>query len=147
MVGQEEQGALMYFVTCSSGTPTSRLPGIVGKALYKRLDGAYSYKATSNTSEVKSTILYQIPVDVSNKYNLVQEEREQVNVMDVTISLTTYSNKVRVNVIEMSPNEKTLGHKTFVSEKFSNVQDGVQEVLTFVAKCIRKEFDGYDILF
>ena len=137
----------MYFVICASNVPASKLPGIVGKALYKRLDGAYSYKATSNTSEVKSTILYQIPVDVSNKYNLAKEERDQVNVMDVAISLTAYSNKVRVNVIELSPEEKTLGHKTFVSEKFSNVQDGVQEVLAFVAKCVHKEFDGYDILF
>lgn len=138
----------MSYVVCRSATlDTTKLPGVVGKALYKRLDGAYSYKASSNTSEVKSTILYQIPVEVSDKYNLSQEERDQVNVMDVLIALTTYSNKIRVEVVELSPKEKTIGFRVFPKEYFENVQDGIQRVLAFVAKSIKKEFDGYDVLF
>lgn len=138
---------MTYVEAKSSVLDVTKLPGVVGKALYKRLDGAYSYKATSNTSEVKSTILYQIPVEVSDRYNLSQEEREQVNVMDVLIALTTYSNKIRVEVVELSPEEKTIGFRTFPKEHFDNVQDGVQRVLAFVAKSIKKEFDGYDVLF
>lgn len=137
----------MYVAINSSTLNTTKLPGVVGKALYKRLDGAYSYKTTSNTSEVKSTILYQIPVEVSDRYNLSREEREQVNVIDVLIALTTYSNKIRVEVVELSPEEKTIGFRTFPKEYFDNVPDGVQRVLAFVAKSVKKEFDGYDVLF
>lgn len=138
----------MYvYIKSSKEVDVTKLPGIVGKFLNNRLDGSYSFKRTSNSSEVKSTILYQIPIDVSKKYNLSKSEREQVNVMDVLVSTTTYSNKVRVEVVELSPEEKTIGFRTFAKEKFKDVHSGCQEVLAFVAKSVRKEFEGYDVLF
>lgn len=137
----------MYYVLSANVPNLSKIVNSVGKYLYGKLDGSYSFKKYSNSCEVKSTILYQIPKEVSDKYNLSKEEREQVNVMDVTVSITTYSNKVRVEVIEVSPEEKTIDFKTFKSNWFENVQTGLKYVYSFVTSSIEKEFEGYEVLF
>ena len=138
----------MYYLYASNkGLNLSKTVNSVGKFLYKKLDGSYSMKKRSNTCEVKSTVLYQIPKEVSDKYNLSKEERDNVQVMDVLISVTTYSDKIRVEVVELSPEEKTIGFKTLGSKWFENMQDGLSEVWFFVTSSIEKEFEGYDVLF
>lgn len=138
----------MYYLYASNKSLNlSKTVNSVGKFLYKKLDGSYSMKKRSNTCEVKSTVLYQIPKEVSDKYNLSKEEKDNVQVMDVLISVTTYSDKIRVEVVELSPEEKTIGFKTLGSKWFENMQDGLSEVWFFVTSSIEKEFEGYDVLF
>lgn len=136
----------MYILT-SSTVNLNKVVNSLGKAIYKRLEGSYSFKKTSNMYEIKSTILYQIPKQISDKYNLVDEERNRVNVMDVTVNITTYSDKIRVEVIEVTPEEKTIAFKTFKSDWFDNVQTGINYVYSFITSSIEKEFNGYELLF
>lgn len=144
----ERTGRNMFiYVNSAKQMEVTKLVNTVGKSLYKKLDGSYSFKKGNGFSEVKSTILYQIPKEVSDRYNLAQEEREKVNVMEVTISITTYSNKLRVEVIELSPEEKTIAFKTFKSDMFNNIQQGISVVYDFITSSIEKEFNGYEILF
>lgn len=138
---------MLIYVNSAKQMEVTKLVNTVGKSLYKRLDGSYSFKKGNGFSEVRSTILYQIPKEVSDRYNLVQEERDKVNAMDVMINITTYSNKIRVEVIELSPEEKTIAFKTFKSEAFSNIQQGLSTVYSFITSSIEKEFNGYEILF
>lgn len=144
----ERTGPNMY-ILCKQQTRINltKVANSVGKSIYKRLDGGYSFVKTSTGCEVRSTILYQIPLELSNKYNLSYEQKTQVNVMDVLISITTYSNKLRVEVVELTPEEKTIGFQTFKDSTFTNVQEGVAVVMNFVQRVIRDEFKDYDVLF
>lgn len=138
----------MYcIVDASSNVSLPKVVNSVGKYLYRKLDGSYSFKKTSNSTEVRSTILYQIPKEVSDRYNLDKDTRNEVKVMDVTIDITTYADKIRVNVIEITPEEKTIGFKTFKSSIFQDMQTGLLNVYGFVTSSIEKEFYGYTVLF
>lgn len=137
----------MYIYCKSNNKDISSVMNSCAKSIYKKLDGAYSFKKLNNSSEVRSTILYQIPTDISDKYNLIKEERDKINVMDITIDFTNYSNKLRVNVIEITPEEKTLGHKSFPASTFENIQQGIQLVYEYICNSIKKEFQDYEIIF
>lgn len=137
----------MYIYSSNNKIDNTKLVNIVGKSLYKRLDGAYSFKKLNGCSEVKSTVLYQIPKMISDRYNLPKEQRDNVQVMDITINVTTYSDKIRVEVIEISPEEKTIGFKTFRFIDFNNVQQGCEKVYSFITSSIKTEFEGYEVLF
>ena len=138
----------MYcIVDASANVSLPKVVNSVGKYLYRKLEGSYSFKKTSNTAEVKSTILYQIPKEVSDRYNLDKDVRDEVKVMDVTIDVTTYADKIRVNVIEVTPEEKTIGFKTFKSSIFQDMSTGLLNVYGFVTSSIEKEFYGYTVLF
>ena len=135
------------YILSSSNVNLNKVVNSLGKAIYKRLEGSYSFKKTSNMYEIKSTILYQIPKQISDRYNLVDEERNKVNVMDVTVNITTYSDKIRVEVIEVTPEEKTIAFRTFKSDWFDNIQTGINYVYSFITSSIEKEFNGYELLF
>ena len=135
------------YILSSSTVNLNKVVNSLGKAIYKRLEGSYSFKKTSNMYEIKSTVLYQIPKRISDRYNLVDEERNKVNVMNVTVNITTYSNKIRVEVIEVTPEEKTIAFRTFKSDWFDNIQTGINYVYSFITSSIEKEFSGYELLF
>lgn len=137
----------MIVTAKSKAFSPSQVPGRLGKSLYKKIDGSYSYKTTSNSSEVRFTVLYQIPPEVSERYNLSQDEREKVNVMDLLLSITTYSNKIRVELVELSPKEKTVAFKTFPADLFIDMPKGTSSVVSFIRSSVYKEFDGYNVLF
>ena len=139
----------MKILVCSSGTGVemSKVQQSIAKRLYKELDGAYSLIKKSNLSEVESTILYQIPQHVSDYYNLPKDVRDEVNVMDVLISTASYADKVRIEIIERSPEEKTIAFRSFKAKDFENVQKGVQKVVDYIKFSIREEFSKYEVLF
>lgn len=125
----------------------TKIKNSVAKSVYKKLDGAYSFKKGSTGCQVKTTVLYQIPHYISKRYSLNKEEADTVNVMNIEIQFTVYSNKLRVYLAELSPEEQTIGFKTFNKDVFDNMQNGVQEVLDFIHKIIIKKFEYYDFLF
>ena len=136
-----------YIVSASKVIDATKLVNTVANSLYKKLPGAYKKQKYSNECVVYSTILYQIPNDVAHKYSLPSELKDKVNQMDVKIGVATYSNKIRVSLVQISPLEKTIGFKTFKADTFNNVQQGVQKVLSFVSNAIEKEYEGYEVLF
>lgn len=119
----------------------------LGKYLYKHLDGAFKIQNTSNTCDVYVTVLYQIPLEVRKRYNMTEDKYQEVHEMTVNISITTYQNKVRVNVIEMTKGEKTIGFDLYQPEELIDLQSSAQKVFQRVCKRISKEFKDYDFLF
>ena len=138
---------MFRYIVCSNKVNLPTIRNSCAKSLYKKLDGAYDIKTNSTTAEVKSTILYQIPAEVSDKYNLPDDTRNTVNQMDVRIDLATYSDKLRVEVVQLAPDEYTMGFKTFNSSTFDNVQKGIQKVFDWVKSTIEKQYSGYEVLF
>lgn len=141
----------MYILCKSNKQPIINLPSIAkgcAKYVYKNLDGAFEIYKDSQGWIVYSTILYQIPKEVADRYGMDESKFNTVNELDVRIDFKTYADKLRVEVIELKPDEKTIGFKTFKDATFNNIQDGYKKtVMAFVVKSINKEFEGFDILF
>lgn len=117
----------------------------VGKYLYKHLDGAFKIKNSSNTCDIYSTVLYQIPYlkripGKGKEYNDVHE-------MTINLNITTYQNKVRINIIEMDPNERTIGYDLYKPEVLEDLDFACKLIYQKVCKRISKAYEDYDFLF
>ena len=117
----------------------------VGKYLYKNLDGAYKIEYGVNTCDVFVILLYQIPYlhqipGKGKEYNDVKE-------MNLDLNITTYQNKLRVNIIEMDENERTLGHNVYDLEKLVNLNEAKELIFNNVVKKVSKAYEEYDFLF
>lgn len=127
--------------------PASQLVGRVGKYIYKHLDGAFKCKSTGNTYDVWITVLYQIPPRLVEKYKLTDPKYLDVNEITVNLNITTYQNKLRVNVIEVTPEEKTLGCDVIPPDKLQDLKQAYDLIYSKVIKRITKEFADFDFLF
>lgn len=117
----------------------------VGKYLYKNLDGAFKIEFSPNMCDVYVTLLYQLPYldripGKGREYNDVHE-------MTLNLNITTYQNKLRVNVIEMTDEERTLGHDTYSPEKLINLSDAKDLIFNKVVKRVSKAYEDYDFIF
>lgn len=116
----------------------------VGKYLHKNIDGAFKIEFSPNMCDVYMLVLYQIP---RHKQIPGNNEENSMKEMTLNLNITTYQNKLRVNIIEVSPNEKTLGHKTYLPEKLMNLNEARHAILNDVIKYLNKEYKEYDFLF
>lgn len=117
----------------------------VGKYLYKHLDSAQDIKYSPNTCDVYIGLLYQRKKEdrdwtKPNEYNDMHEMR-------INLSITTYSNKIRVNIIEVTPMEKTIGSDVYPPEDFIDIQKGCTKVYEKVCRRLTKAFESYDFIF
>lgn len=117
----------------------------VGKYLYKKLDGAFKITFSPNMCDVYITLLYQIPYlqripGKGREYNDVHE-------MTLDLNITTYNNILRVNVIEMSPEERTLGHNTYSPEVLADLNIARHKIFENVVKKVSKAYEDYDFIF
>lgn len=117
----------------------------VGKYLYKNIDGAFNFKSSSNTFDIYLTLLYQLPrlQRIPGK----GKEYNDVHKMTINISITTYQNKLRVNIIEVTPEARTLGSHVFKPEELANLAEVKEVILERVRYQIKKAYIDYDILF
>lgn len=127
--------------------PASQLVGRIGKYLYKHIDGAFKFKSSSNMYDVWITVLYQIPPRLVEKYKLTDPKYLDVNEMTVNINITTYQNKLRVNVIEVTPEEKTLGCDVIPPNKLQDLKQAFDLIMLKVRTRLTKEFSDFDFIF
>ena len=128
------------YIYSSNSTPTSQLVNKIGKYLYNHIDGAFKYKKSSNMYDVYFTLLYQLKPEFGGKVNDVKE-------MTVNINITTYQNKIRVNVIEMTPEERTIGYDLFTPDKLQNLEEAKDLIFNRVVKRVSKAYENYIFLF
>lgn len=120
--------------------PASLQVSRVGKFLYKHLDGAYKYEKSSNMYDVYVTLLYQLKPECGGEVNNVQE-------MTININIATYQNKIRINTIEMTPMERTLGFDLMKPEEMIDLKTAMEIIKWKVGNRIRKAYKDYLILF
>ena len=89
----------------------------IGKYLYKNLSGSINFKKSSNMFDIWTIVLYQIPSELIKKYNLTEDKYKEDHEMVININITTYQEKIRVNLIEETPDEVTLGCQVLNLEK------------------------------
>ena len=117
----------------------------VAKYLYKSIDSAYEIQTSANTADIFISVLYQLPVYIG--VSKTRSYDSDVNEMKLNINLTTYSNKIRMNIIEIAPEEKTLGFDTFNPEDLDDVVEARKKILNKIKKRISKEFADYEFIF
>lgn len=123
--------------------PAGQLVNKIGKYIYKHLDGAYKFEKTPNVCDVYITVLYSIPANIAKTYNIDAELHE----MTLNLNITTYQNKIRVNIIEMTPEECTIGFDVFPPEKLQDLNDALDLIYEKVKKRISKRYEDWDFIF
>lgn len=120
--------------------PASQQVNQIGKFLYSNLDGAFKFKTTPNTFDVYVMLLYREPY-------IKNVSDPEVHEMVLNLSITTYLNKIRVNVIEVSPEERTIGFDVYEPESLYNLREGAVMIYNKVCKRIARAYKEYEFLF
>lgn len=125
--------------------PASKAVKELGKYLYKNLDSAYNQKSSGNTYDVYMTVYYQVPEYMQvpwmdDQYNDLQE-------MNILLDLTTYQNKIRINIFIDDETEKTLGYYLLPPETLHDIEKAKDRILKIVKNRLNKEFEGYEFIF
>lgn len=123
----------------------SQLVNKVGRYLYKNIDGAFQMKSTSNTFDVYTTLLYELLPEFQSPRN--SNEENDVQEMTLNLSITTYQNKIRLNIIEVDPNERTLGYFLYPPELFDNMETAFTKIQRDFNRTVTKKYERYEILF
>lgn len=128
-----------YIITSANKAkviPASQQVNRIGKYLYKGLDGAFKMKTSSNTCDVYVTMLYQLPNNVGD-----------VHEMTLDLNITTYQNKIRVNILEMTPDERTIGFDCYPPEDMMDLHFGKELIMERVKYRIMKAYRDYIFVF
>lgn len=122
--------------------PASKQVKRIGQYLYKHIDGAYDFKSSSNNYDVYFLLLYELKKELREpgKDYPVQEMRININV-------TTYQNKVRINIIELAPKERTIGFDLYTPEKVQDLQKAYPVIMEKIYKRIYKAYEDYYFLY
>lgn len=113
--------------------PASKQVNRVGKYLYKTFKGL-KYITSSNMCDVYIILLYAEP------------ESNDVQEMILDINITTYQNKIRINIIEVTPKERTIGFDLYTSEEMMNLQEASKKIYQKILKRVSKAYQDYDFL-
>lgn len=108
----------------------------LGKYLKKKLDGAFKISFGPNHCVVYFKMLYELP-----------DDRESFNEMVFSVDITSYQNKLRINLTEETVMEKTIGQLIIKPEYVSNLEYCKDKLMETLIKAINKEFEGYDFVY
>ena len=122
--------------------PASKQVKRIGQYLYKHIDGAYDFKSYSNNYDVYFLLLYELKKELREpgKDYPVQE-------MKININVTTYQNKVRIDIIELTPKERTIGFDLYTPEKVQDLQKAYPVIMEKIYKRIYKAYEDYYFLY
>lgn len=106
----------------------------IGKYLYKHIDGAYKISFSVNTCDVYMFMYYQA-------------EGMDMNEMRFDLSITTYQNKIRVNILEITDMERCIGQDIYRPEELENLELARNKIYNNVVKHISKTYSEYEFVF
>lgn len=125
--------------------PASQIVNDLGKYMYKSLDGSYRMNKSGNMFDLYTVAYYQIPQLSARPGG--ETTYSDMYEMSFNINFTTYSNKIRVNIIELSPDEQTVGHFVVDSSKLQEMKPAKDYVMNKIYKILNKYFEGYAFIF
>ena len=121
----------------------------LGKYLKDHLAGVYNIKEPPNEYIIYDTILYQIKKSLRQemkKYPELEGIEEKIYEKNYYFNITTYSQYIRINVIQLDENEKTVGYLRLDQKDLISLPYCKKKLLNYVRRVIGKEHQGYDIL-
>lgn len=108
----------------------------VGKYLKNNIDGAYKIKFSPMECEVTMRMYYQVP-----------NEPDTTDEMQFFLNVTSYQNKVRVNITEDTAMEKTIGQVVLTPEELKDLNLAKRKILAKVRRFIEREYSEYDFIY
>lgn len=108
----------------------------VGKYLKQHIDGAYKIKFNAMNCEVWMRMYYQVPRDLSSFREI-----------HFLIDITSYQNKLRVNLIEDTAMEKTVGQVILKPEELTDLESVKAKILEKIQRFIAKEYADYEFVY
>jgi hypothetical protein len=108
----------------------------LGKYLYKHIDGAFRIEFTPNMCDIYITVYYQEVGDP-----------DTFSEMNIDLNVTTYQDKIRVNVIDTGEMERTLGSKTFKKDILEDMNQAMFDIYSFVCKKVEDAYEDYSFVF
>lgn len=124
-------------------TPASKYVNVLGKYLYRNLESSLKFRISSNMYDVFFDMLYQIKPE--NRTSTDEEEND-VHRMVLDLNITTYQNKIRVNLIEITPQNRTIGYDLYPVEQLESLPDAMDLIYYRVVKRISRTYKEYDFL-
>lgn len=124
----------------------------LGKYLKDNLTGVYKVVEPPNEYIIYTTILYQIDPEVRKMLKKYQKEfqgkEEDIYEMNIYLNITTYSQYIRVNVIQLDEYEVTLGYLRLDREDLISLPYCKKKIVDYVKKRIETKYkdDGYEVL-
>lgn len=113
----------------------------IGKYMYHNIDGAIGYKTKPNESIVTFLMYFQDDPDKVTQSDIDLQE------IKIEIDITTYNNKIRVDMIELDPNERTLGYYLYSPESADDMKYIKDDILNKLNKRIRKFYGQFLYLY
>lgn len=110
---------------------TSKLVNTLGVFLYQNIDGAYKLSKSSNTCDVYVKISY---------------DDETLKTMTIDINITTYQEKIRVNTIEMTEYQKTIGHDVYRPEQLKDLNAVKTDIISKLTKRLNKNYPNFNYI-
>ena len=123
---------MKIYTRSAQDIPASLQVNRIGKYLSKHLDGVYKTKKDRNTFDIYVHFTYQPFPEYT--------ETPPINELDIIISITTYQNKIRVNTIELTPDERTLGFDLFNTNLMTDLEEARRLILIAVKKRVEKAY-------
>lgn len=134
------------YVRCKQDVNLTQLVSRLGKYLYKNIDGAYKIIDLKNNSfDIYMIVLYQIPYLPTKPGK--KSTSSDIQDMNLKINVTTYADKIRVNITEIDEYENTLVHFVVPSEYLKDMKQSQEYILNRIRKTLNKLYLGYDFLF
>lgn len=118
----------------------------LSKYLYNNIDNSYSYKIDSRYAEVMFTVLYTVPDEIIEIYDLPIEYGE-VCQMDVMISFSPYSDSFRMEIVSLDEGNRTISFSKFKVDSFKDPQNDFKKIYDKVFKILEREFEGYEFIY
>lgn len=123
---------IIYAAKQNPGTAVNK----IGKYLKANIDGAFKIEFRPMECEVYMRMYYQVP-----------EHPETLDEMQFIINITSYQNKVRINITENTEMEKTIGQVILAPEEYADLGLVKKKVLWAIRKAIGKEYADYDFVY
>ncbi len=136
-------------ILCKTQQPTNQMVNRLGKFISKHIDGA-KYKQGMNMVDIYFPLYYTIEVsylDADEGFHLDDTSIDETyDNLVINLNITTYQNKIRVNVIEMTEYERTLGFNSYKPELLDDYNVAKEIILSNVIKRVKKAHPEYTIL-
>lgn len=127
--------------------PAGQLVNRIGKYFYKHLDSAFKMEKTANMCDVFFIVMYTMPAEIVKLYKMEDSPYADVRELTINMNITTYQNKIRVNLIEVTPEERTISFDVFPPEKLQRMDQAYDLIWNRITKRIEKEFEDFDFIF
>lgn len=127
----------------------------VGKYLYNKLKKtgcAYKFETYANTCNVHCYVAYEKTKleNLSHNPSYAFFDLDTIcenHRVDMNINITTYQNKLRVNVINDDAMEKTIGHIVLKPEELTDYNKVLDKIMVYIIIRLEKEYYGYEFTF